>query len=376
MELAAEESVFDDPMFAPEAVKAVAAELHAEVVAAWTAGDRRRLTQALGHELLVEWEHQLDELRRRGWRNVLKVRGRLRVSFVGLVNRPGDAEDRVVVHLRVRMWDVVYDRAGQRMLRSDGDTGKRTLSEYWTLGKRDGRWILVSVEQQREGAYHLDEAVIPSPWADDRLHDDAVIERGLAAGIDPESLAGVAAGVPFEFRGGTRVAALDLAQFDGRYAPDVLESAARRAVAAWAEAIDGHHQPLITIAGRHTAAELLYPEGNRRTRLVIRGPRLERLRIIRIEPTRKPPTMTVEADITGRRYLEHRRTTAVLDGNKDRDVTFTERWDLALTANPDVPWRIASRHRREETTTFQRIRTLARRAFTRLIASVRPGQLP
>jgi hypothetical protein len=66
----------------------------------------------------------------------------------------------------------------------------------------------------------------------------------------------------------------------------------------------------------------------------------------------------------------------VLDGNKDRDVTFTEQWDLALTANPDVPWRIASRHRREETTTALRIERLVRRAFTRLISSIRPGQLP
>jgi len=53
--------------------------------------------------------------------------------------------------------------------------------------------------------------------------------------------------------GNTRMAALDLAQLDGRWAPDLLEVAARRVVSAWAEAVDGNHQPLIDIAGRYTA---------------------------------------------------------------------------------------------------------------------------
>ena len=196
MELAAEESLVDDPMFAPEVVKAAAAGLHADVVAAWTSADRSRLRTVVGHHLLTEWEQQLQDFRRRGWRNLVKVRGRLRVRYVGLVNRPGDDEDRVVVHLRVRLYDIVYDAAGQMMLRSNNDNGKRTRSEYWTLGKRDGRWILLSVEQEREGAYHLDEPLIPSPWADHRLHDDAIIERGMAAAIEPERLIGAVGSVP------------------------------------------------------------------------------------------------------------------------------------------------------------------------------------
>jgi predicted lipid-binding transport protein (Tim44 family) len=376
VELAAEESLTDDPMFAPEVVKAAAAELQAEVMAAWMAADRRRLRAILAPDLLVEWEQQLAEFRRRGWRSVQQLRGRLRVRYVGLVNRPGDNEDRVIVHLRARMYDIVYDRTGQRILRSVDDTGKRRLSEYWTLGKRDGRWMIVSVEQGREGAYHLDDAVIPSPWADDRLYDDAVIERGAAAMLPPDTLTGVLGSVPFEFRGGTRSAALDLAQFDGRYAPDVLESATRRAVAAWAEAIDGDDRALIALAGPYTAAALIYPEGTHRSRLVIRGPRLVRLEIIHLDPAARPPTMTVEATITARRYLESRRTGAVLEGTKDRDVRLTEHWVLALTAKPDVPWRITCRHGREELTIATRIDRAVGRALDWLLVNLWPRRLP
>ena len=51
-----------------------------------------------------------------------------------------------------------------------------------------------------------------------------------------------------EFEGDARAAALDLSLADGRFAPDVLEVAARRAVAAWAEAVDGGDAALSAIA--------------------------------------------------------------------------------------------------------------------------------
>ena len=46
-------------------------------------------------------------------------------------------------------------------------------------------------------------------------------------------------------RGSTR---LDLSLADARFAPDVLEAAARRAVAAWAEAVDGDDAALLEVA--------------------------------------------------------------------------------------------------------------------------------
>ena len=52
--------------------------------------------------------------------------------------------------------------------------------------------------------------------------------------------------------------------------------------------------------------------------------------------------MAVEADLRGRRYLEDRDTVAVLEGSKEREVAFTERWTLALGADPATPWRIVA----------------------------------
>ena len=341
----AEGAVLDDPMFAPETVEGAARWMHDEIVAAWTAEDRRRLAAVLGRELYVEWEHRLDELRRRRLRNPVQRRGRLRVRYVGLRNRAGEAEDRVVVHVRARLRDALWDQAGRMMFRDSSDNGKRTRSEYWTLGKRDDRWVLLSVEADREGAYHLEEPIESSPSEDERLHDEAVIERGVNASARPDLFSEVAADVPFEFAANTRMAALDLAGLDGRWAPDVLEAAARRAVAAWAEAIDGQRQPLIDLAGRHTANQLLYPEPHRRSRIVIRGPRLDALRTLSLQPAARPPSMTIEARIDAYRYIESRSTGVVLSGSKTRMTTITEQWDLVLTHNRTHPWRIAGRHR-------------------------------
>lgn len=347
VELLAEEAVFDDPAFAPEAVKGAAIFLHAEVVAAWTAADDARLAELLGRKLLAEWRCRLRELNKKGWSNRLQRRGRPRVRYVGLINRPGDADDRAVVHVRARMRDRLYDSAGRVVFRDGNDKGRRTMSEYWTMAKRDGRWILVSVETDWEGAHHLRSPIVPSPWADDRLEHIATLERASGATIPPAALA---AAVPAELADDLRLAALDLAGFDGRYAPDVLEASARRTVAAWADAIDGDDRPLVHMAGGGNTTRLLHPDRNRRHRLVIRGPRLRQLRITALRPKATPPAMTIEATITARRYIEHRANNAVLVGSRDHDSTFTVRCDLELSDHPRVPWRIVRIHHDHPTT--------------------------
>lgn len=159
-----------------------------------------------------------------------------------------------------------------------------------------------------------------APWADDRLHDLATLQQAARTTLRRATLADIA---PLEFTGDLRTAALDLAGLDGRFDPDVLEVAARRAVAAWADAVDGDHRPLMALSEHRTAEELLYPERDRRRRLVIRGPRLHHLRIVDLRPRATPPTMTVEATITARRYLEHRATGGVTAGSRDHDSTST-----------------------------------------------------
>jgi predicted lipid-binding transport protein (Tim44 family) len=52
--------------------------------------------------------------------------------------------------------------------------------------------------------------------------------------------------------------------------------------------------------------------------------------------------MTIEVDLTGRRYVENRDTTAVLAGSRTRKTSFTERWTLSVTGDDRQPWRITA----------------------------------
>ena len=333
--LASAEAAADDAHFAADAVSAEAAALHRDIVAAWTARDREALGRYLGPDLLAEWVRRLDDFDRRGWHNVCEIKKPTEVEYVGLTNREDDTEDRVVVRLTAQLRDVVIDRNGNVIKRNEEDDELTTLAEYWTLGRAGDRWILHSIEQDAEGAHHLDAPIVASPWSDDaRMHDEAVTELAVA-----DAVPDVAGLVDVDYAGDGRTQALDLSVVDGRFAPAVLEAAARRAVEAWAEAVDGADAALERAATPEAAHALLYPRGEN-TRLVVRGPKLTQLRIAALDAEAKPPTFTVEAELSGRRYLEDRDTVAVIEGSKDRATTFTERWTLALGDDPATPWRI------------------------------------
>jgi predicted lipid-binding transport protein (Tim44 family) len=142
-----------------------------------------------------------------------------------------------------------------------------------------------------------------------------------------------------DFDGDARAAANDLSLADPRFAPDVLEAAARRAVAGWAEAVDGEDDDLAAVASPGALESLLHPFGER-SRLVVRGPKVMALRIAALDAAAQPATMTVEVDVAGRRYVEDRDTAAVLSGSRDSQTRFTERWTLALDGADETPWRV------------------------------------
>jgi predicted lipid-binding transport protein (Tim44 family) len=76
--------------------------------------------------------------------------------------------------------------------------------------------------------------------------------------------------------------------------------------------------------------------------MVVRGPVVNRLRIVGLDASSQPPTMIIEVDLTGRRYLENRDTSAVVAGSRTRKTSFTERWTLSLTDDAHQPWRITA----------------------------------
>ena len=340
VELAAAEAAEDDPSFAPEKVRARTAALFHQIQAAWDAGDRATLRRLVAPQLLAEWERRLDDFDRKGWRNRVQLVGPADVEYVSLQHRGDPAGDRVTCRVEAKLRDYVEDAHGNRIKRV-GRLGESVrVREFWTLAKQGGRWVLQSIEQGAEGSHALGGQLVPTPWGDEQsMRDEALIEGAVAQTLpDGTKVAEVA---KLDFEGSAHAAALDLCVVDGRFAPDVLDVAARRAVAAWAEAVDGDDGALLALADREAARELLHPgDPSGSTRLVVRGPRVKQIRITNLDPRADPPTMTIDVQIVGRRYLEDRDTAAVVAGSRSRETTFTERWTLALAGDDAQPWRI------------------------------------
>jgi predicted lipid-binding transport protein (Tim44 family) len=248
----------------------------------------------------------------------------------------------VVVRVDARLKDYVVDRFG-RHLKRNGRLGETTrVREFWTLGRRGEHWVLVSIEQGAEGKHALDEQIVATPWADEAgMRDQALVEAAVADAL-PSGVK-VAEVADLQYEGDAHAAAMDPSVADGRFDPDVLEVAARRAVDAWAQAVDGNDANLKALATPAVARELLYAgDASGKTRLVVRGPAVNRIRIVNLDAASEPPTMTVEVDLTGRRYLEDRDTTAVVAGSKIRPTSFTERWTMTLNGDAAQPWRITA----------------------------------
>jgi predicted lipid-binding transport protein (Tim44 family) len=342
VQLAAAEASEDDPAFAPDVVKPAAASLFMQIQTAWDAGNRTALQKLVAPKLLTEWEQRLDDFQSKGWRNRVQPIGTPTVEYVGLTNRGADDDDRVVVRIEAKLRDYVVDRNGKH-IKGEGQLSEtRRLREFWTLRRRGNRWILASIEQGAEGSHALGDDVIATPWADEQgMRDEALVEGAVADAV-PEGT-NVSDVADLQFEGPAHAAALDLSLADGRFAPDILEVAARRAVAAWAEAVDGSEASLKAIARPDAAKQLLHPgDPSAATRLVVRGPRVKQIRIVALDAGATPPTMAIEVDVIGRRYIENRRTAEVLAGSQSRETSFTEHWTFALDGPAQQPWRIVA----------------------------------
>jgi predicted lipid-binding transport protein (Tim44 family) len=337
---ASAEAAEDDAYFASDELERHAVALFRPAQMAWDARDRQGLARLVSPDLLVEWERRLDDFDRKGWHNRVEVLEDPTVLYVGITNREDDDADRAVVRIDAKLRAYVVDRDGEKVMRAGEKDELVTLTEYWTLARRDGAWMVHSIEQRAEGDHHLDEEVVASPWSDEqRLDDESLTELAVADGL-PEGFT-TADLAQVDFDGDARARALDLSLADARFAPDVLEAAARRAVGAWAEAVDGDDAALERVASPEAASGLLYGgDSTRETRLVVRGPRVKRIRIAGVQVDQVPATMTVDVELGGRRYVEDRDTATVVSGSKDSASTFTERWVLALDGPADAPWRI------------------------------------
>jgi predicted lipid-binding transport protein (Tim44 family) len=245
-----------------------------------------------------------------------------------------------VARISALLRDVVLDDVGRTITRNESFGEVSRMSEYWTLGKRDGHWIVRSIEQEREGRHELSEPIIATPGADtERLEEESLAEQ--AAAEKPAQGFSVADIAEPQFSDGARAAALDLSLVDGRFAPDLLAAELKRAVAAWAGAVDADRGELAQLASPPALHELLHPgEDGEQSRLVVRGPQVRDVRILAVDGQRTPAEMTVELAVEGYRYVEDRDTTAVTSGSPQTPTEFSEHWRLALDGDDRHPWRI------------------------------------
>ena len=224
-----------------------------------------RWPRCLGDDLMVEWARRLDDFDRKGWHNICEIQQGPTVEYVGLVNRADDSDDRVTVR-------VDGDHRSTTCATATGNTIKRndsTLDDHhdapstgrWASAAT--RWILALDPVRRRGpAPPRRSPIVASPWGDDeRLRDEAVTELATADSVPDAQIAEIA---DLDFDGTARAAALDLAMVDGRFAPDVLEAAVRRAVEAWSEAVDGEDAALERAATPGRGARAAVPQRRRR----------------------------------------------------------------------------------------------------------------
>ena len=261
-----------------------------------------------------------------------------------------ELNERGAVTKTVRMreyWTLVRNPAAT--VTPAGDALDASLAAEFDLGARTAtsaanEWMLDSIEQGAEGSHQLEARIVQTEWADTQaLQDESLLEQAqadaaaLPSGVSPGEL--TSAGVAFDQD--ARARALDLSLADGRFAPDILEIAARRAVQAWAQAIDGDQRALLALASTDAVAQMLYPAGPA-SRLVVRGPRIDRIAVVGLDALAIPATMAVDVKIHGRRYLQDRASTAILAGSDAHAVTFTERWTFTLSGNAENPWQVSS----------------------------------
>ncbi len=309
-----------------------------EIQEAWDADDREALAARVGPDLMAEWRLRLEDFAAKGWRNHVAVRAS-GVEYVGLTNRPEQDEDRCVVRVSAELEDYVIDRDGDRITHTGNPTGETALREYWTLGRRDGRWILLSIEQDEEGEHQLDAPMEADPSEDARLTDRARVEAAVAdalpEGVTPADVDDEDAAPLQKLR--------DLSLADQRFDPDIVEAAVRRGVAAWAEAVDGDDAAFAHLAQPRLLQELLYPPSpGRSLRLVVRAPVVRRVTFADVDADASPATVTVHMELEGVRYVEDRNTLTLVAGSKDDRTRFDGTWTLALDGSPDVPWRISA----------------------------------
>ena len=125
----------------------------------------------------------------------------------------------------------------------------------------------------------------------------------------------------------------------------MLEVAARRAVEAWVEAIDGADDALEALADQAAIDALLYGgDALAHARASSCAAReVARVAIAALDPRAEPATMTVAVTLRGRLYVEDRDTADVVAAAR-MPTADVPAWTFALASDDaaELPWRLVA----------------------------------
>lgn len=325
-ERAAVAASIDDPVFAPETIRASVEEMLATAEAIWrggSEGNRRRRR----NDLIAAWA----EDRHRQIGAGLRLAGKPRIDVLRVVNREREGEDLAIVRVHLR---IHRDPKASANLPGDGTIlAQRTVTdeERWTLVRRGDRWLLASASGDPVSAALISTPIIASPAEDDeRVHEAALREladeqaprtNDLDTLIDRDAPA--------------NEQLLELSTLDDHFAPELLQSALCHVLEAWEELTYGAQRPLERVADGRAIEALMYPAG-RSGRRLIRDAELAGWEVLEISTSPQPPRLRVRVEIKAEEFTEGRA--AGYERRRKHVLIWTLR--LVDAAGGDTAWRL------------------------------------
>jgi hypothetical protein len=322
-EVAAVEASSEDASFAPDVIRAAVVDILELAQELWRTGRWPRTSTRGDARMIGTWAESITKW---GGRAGVRLVGEPRIDLLRVVNRPGQREDRVILRVRLRLHlERPVDLVQPRMV---------SVDQRWTLGRSHGRWILLSVDSDALDERLLGAQPISGEWEDqERLREQSLAEIATAdrapRGTDLSAL--IAPGAPADRQ------LIDLAQVDGRFEPELLESTLRHVVEAWEEAGAGSQKPLQAVTSPAGLRAVLHPRAG--ARLIVRNAALDRWEPTALELGGHPRAVKVTVAVSAVRYLVSARG-AHLGGSTELRHVMELEWTLALGGTRGPVWRL------------------------------------
>jgi hypothetical protein len=320
---AALEAAEQDPAFEPTRIRTAVRRMLRAAEREWrTPG---ALQPRENQEVIQRWARAKRVWLGRG----VQLEGEPRIDLVHLVNREDDAEDRVVVRVRMQLH---HEHVAAPL-----DPHTVHVDELWTLGRFRTSWRLLSTDGDPLSGPALGASLIPTPWADDaRLGEESLRELS-----QPNGVAQPPPGELVAPQRSVNATLADLALVDGRFARELLGLEIGRLFEAWSHATTGPGRPLHLVA-RDTAADaLLHPRGPA-SRLVLADARLKTWRVDSLRADATPPRVGVSVTASAIRYLVDTVSGEHQAGSTTIPHTIELSWTLELADDAHTTWRLAS----------------------------------